>query len=95
MSDPIERQAAIDAFDIPGLTVTGRENAEMVTAYLQKVMNRIKQLPTVQSDLIQCRHCTHADFKHGAGIYCKELGIHLFQWDYCSRAEREEQSDDL
>ena len=47
MSDPIERQDAIDAFtdEIP---VTGRANAESVKAYVKLVVDRIKQLPSAQ-----------------------------------------------
>ena len=49
MSDPIERQAAIDAFT-DEIQVTGRANAESVKAYVKLVIDRIKRLPSAQPE---------------------------------------------
>lgn len=48
--DTISRKAAIDAFntDINELVVAGKENADSVERYLNRVINEIKQLPTIQ-----------------------------------------------
>ena len=50
MSDLIDRQQAIDAFNtnIDELVVSGKENADSVERYLNRVINEIKQLPTIQ-----------------------------------------------
>lgn len=49
MRDPIERQAAIDAFT-DEIQVTGRANAESVKAYVKLVIDRIKRLPSAQPE---------------------------------------------
>lgn len=49
MDDLISRQAAIDAFDCTDeLTVTGNENAQNVMNYINKVVGKIKALPSAQ-----------------------------------------------
>ena len=50
MADLIDRQAAIDAFDLPIYNITGRENAERVIEYLKAVIQRIKDLPSAQPE---------------------------------------------
>ena len=49
-SDAISRQAAIDAFNtnIDELVVAGKENADAVERYLNRVIDEIKQLPPIQ-----------------------------------------------
>lgn len=49
MSDLISRQATIDALDAE-ITVTGRANAEAVRGYVNLIANRIKRLPSAQSE---------------------------------------------
>ena len=48
--DPIDRQAAIDAFntDVDELIVGGKRNAEVVEKYLNGVIGGIKELPPAQ-----------------------------------------------
>lgn len=50
MSDLIDRQEAIDAFDLPIYNIKGRENAERVVEYLKAVLRRIKELPSAHPD---------------------------------------------
>ena len=52
MSDLISRQAAIDAFntDTDELVVVGKENADAVERYLNRVIDEIKQLPSAQPE---------------------------------------------
>ena len=52
MSDTIERQAAIDAFNtnVDELVVAGKENADSVEKYLNGVIDKIKRLPSVQPE---------------------------------------------
>lgn len=52
MTDPIERQAAIDALD-GEITVTGRANAEAVRGYANLVADRLKRLPSAQPEPIK------------------------------------------
>ena len=49
-TDCISRQQAIDAFNtnIDELVVAGKENADAVERYLNRVIDEIKQLPTIQ-----------------------------------------------
>ena len=52
--DLISRQAAIDAISC-NITVTGRQNAELVAATIGSFADRIKALPTIEQDWIPCR----------------------------------------
>ena len=49
-TDTISRQAAIDAFNtnIDELVVSGKENADAVERYINRVIDAIKQLPPTQ-----------------------------------------------
>lgn len=48
-SDPIDRQAAIDAFNCTNeLIVSGEANAHNVTNYINKVIGKIEALPSAQ-----------------------------------------------
>ena len=49
MDDLISRQAAIDAISC-NITVTGRQNAELVAATIGTFADRIKALPSAQPD---------------------------------------------
>ena len=49
MSDLISRQAAIDAIRCD-ITITGRQNAELVAATIGAFADRIKALPSAQSE---------------------------------------------
>jgi hypothetical protein len=61
MSDLISRQQAIDAFNtnVDELVVAGKENADSVEKYLNRVIDKIKELPSAQPDIIQCKDCKH------------------------------------
>ena len=50
MKDLISRQAAIDAISCD-ITITGRQNAELVAATIGKFADRIKALPSVQQEI--------------------------------------------
>lgn len=57
MSDLIDRQAAIDAISCD-ITVTGRQNAEVVAATIGAFADRIKALPSAQPEYSLDEHCT-------------------------------------
>lgn len=93
MSDPVDRQSAIDAVNgviadyIP--TLYGRYEAlplEMAMA--------IKRLPTAQPEIIRCKDCRHGvDYYHDGDCYCSnpKWGLEYFDgsWEfYCADAER-------
>ena len=50
MSDPIDREQALSAFDTDDnkLVIRGSENADAVEQYLKKVMGKIENLPSAQ-----------------------------------------------
>lgn len=52
MSDLIERQKAIDAIHCD-ITVTGKQNAELVASTIGAFVDRIKALPSAQPELIE------------------------------------------
>ena len=64
MDDLISRQAAIDAFNtnIDELVVAGKENADAVERYLNRVIDEIKQLPSVQPEIIRCEKCQFSEY---------------------------------
>ena len=89
--DTIYRQDAIDAISC-NITVTGRQNAEVVAATIGAFADRIKALPSAQPEIIRCKDC-----KHYKAYYCTGcLVCHLVAGrtvlrdldDFCSRAER-------
>lgn len=55
MSDYIDRQAAIDAVHCD-ITVTGRQNAELVATTIGAFVDRIKALPSAQPERT-CVNC--------------------------------------
>ena len=63
----ISRQAAIDAFNtnIDELVVAGKENADAVERYLNRVIDEIKQLPPIQPEIIHCKDCRKHNKKLG------------------------------
>ena len=52
MSDPIDREQALSAFDTDDnkLVIRGSENADAVEQYLKKVMGKIENLPSAQPE---------------------------------------------
>ena len=93
MDDCISRQAAIEALD-GEITVTGRANAEAVRGYANLVCDRIKRLPSAQTELIRCKDCKwygRADkrrFYRGMDCLQKRIDTIVPDKDFCSRAER-------
>lgn len=60
MSDPIDRQAAINAFDCTNeLIVGGAANAQNVVNYINKVIGKIKDLPSAKTEIIRCKDCKY------------------------------------
>lgn len=109
MSDPVDRQAAIeliermkphhqDADDIAEMIANMPSaqpkmkciaNVTLTDEQVKKAFEKAKcEILATQPDYIRCRDCKYAEFKPGATIHCKELGADLYQWDYCSYAER-------
>lgn len=86
MSDLIDRQAAIDAFDMPILNISGRDNAEKIVEYLQKVLNKIKGLPSEQPEIVRCKDCKNLFDEDACPL--RTWRTHT-EDDFCSYAERE------
>ena len=91
MDDLISRQAAIDAFDCTDeLIVSGSANAQNVVNYINKVVGKIKALPSAQPCIIRCKDCRYWWNKH----LCKAHSIYgtydTKESDFCSRAEKRE-----
>ncbi len=74
MSDLIDRQQAIDAFDTEGneLIVAGKENADAVEKYLKTVMERIEQLPSAEPKRGRWIH--HPEIGWGETWLCDQCG---------------------
>ena len=86
--DCIERQAAIDAISCD-ITVTGRQNAEVVSETIGAFVDRIKALPSAQPEIIRCKDCKYYMRPHGCGNID---GMATAQEDgHCSYAERREE----
>lgn len=91
MADLIDRQAAIDAIHCD-ITVTGRQNAELVAATIGTFADRIKALPSAQPEIIRCKDCKFCvDLNHDGDYSClTPYGYrHIDRSDwYCADAER-------
>ena len=87
----ISREAAIDAFNtnIDELVVSGKENADAVERYLNRVIDEIKQLPPILpgkdkvSDLLYHIYSIQSPHLDVTGVvakkyYCQELWKELF-----------------
>ena len=61
--DLINRQQAIDAFNtnVDELIVAGKENADSVEKYLNRVIDKIKQLPSAESKSKMGKWIYHID----------------------------------
>lgn len=87
-NDLISRQAAIDAFDCTDeLIVGGEANAQNVVGYINKVVGKIKTLPSARSEIVRCKDCA----KHE---YCRTSTVWAIppkdDW-FCADAERREE----
>ncbi len=95
MTDAISRQQAIDAFNtnINELVVAGKENADSVERYLNRVIDEIKQLPPIQPEIVRCKDCKYAEYIDDVQtLWCTECGQGrtVAPNDFCSYAERRE-----
>ena len=92
MDDLISRQAAIDAIHCD-ITVTGRQNAELVATTIGAFADRIKALPSVEPEIIHCKECRFAHMTYDGD--CKYCDV-WFPYEseyldgdyYCASAER-------
>lgn len=64
-------------------------NVTLTDKQVKEAFEKAKcEILAAQPDHIRCRDCKYAEFKPGATIHCKVLSTDLYQWDYCSYAER-------
>ena len=95
-TDLISRQAAIDAINCD-ITITGRQNAELVAATIGAFVDRIKALPSAQPEIIRCKDCKYWDTTWQNDYapnyhYCPMIdGTHRNDF-YCADAERREET---
>ena len=107
-TDCISRQQAIESFntDVDMLIVCGMENAKAVERYLNGVIEKIKQLPSAQPEIVRCKDCKHwipYDWMFSEvwqsrniadypedEIGCKWCDMSMKANDFCSRADRRE-----
>ena len=90
MSDLIDRQAAIDAFDMPIFNIKGKENADAIVNYLRTVLQRIKELPPAQPEIIRCKNCKHYEDNSFCGNE-ESTFVDVEPDSFCSWAERKEE----
>ena len=108
-TDAISRQEAMDAFNtnIDELVVSGKENADAVEMYLNRVIDEIKQLPPIQPEIIRCKDCKWWDRYNDNNGYCMAAKscTYTSHWDiqirrtydgdfYCAHAEPNEAKTD-
>ena len=99
--DVISRQDAIDAveFGITYVKVLNKENGEVMELFkksneeLQKAVNRIEALPSVQPEIIHCKECKYAHMTYdGDCKYCDvwfpDESKYVGGDYYCASAER-------
>ena len=94
-TDCISRQSAIDAFNtnLNELVVGGEENAKTVENYLNRVLDKIKCLPSAQPEVVRCKDCKYAEYIDDVQtLWCTECGQGrtVAPDDFCSYAERRE-----
>ena len=79
----ISRQSAIDAFNtnIDELVVSGKENADAVERYLNRVIDEIKQLPPIQPKRGRWLYCEDSMADCVDGYRCDQCGFFV-PWDY-------------
>lgn len=83
MSDLIDRQAAINAISCD-ITITGRQNAELVAATIGAFADRIKALPSAQPERKTGKWIDEGFYADGHGAHafrCSECGGHIIEYD--------------
>ena len=86
-TDCISRQAAID------LLKQMRKDGDMVPWEGKNVFARIRELPTIQPDIVMCKDCKYAEYIDDVQtLWCTECGQGrtVAPNDFCSYAERRE-----
>lgn len=97
MSDPIERQDAIDAvIEIPsGMSIClNIDECHGMKWMQERVIGTIENLPSAESEVVLCKDCEYLDIQ-GTYAECGKgiLGI-VNRDDFCSRAERRTDESD-
>ena len=87
MSDLISRQVAIEALDnldyMPG---------EWAIRGLTMCKEAIRDLPSVQPEIIRCKDCKYYRQNDYGDSWCaRQKGFDQMTTDFCSRAERKEE----
>ena len=88
MSDLISRGDAIKAVlvsNFSACTVFGRSEEGMATA--KELIQVIKNLPSVQPEIIRCKDCKYYRPMIDQDDLCDYRQMQVFSDDYCSRAE--------
>lgn len=95
MSDYIERQAVIDAIHCD-ITITGRQNAELVASTIGAFVDRVKAMPAADVvQVVRCKDCKHFYFADNRipqeQRYVCEISGEIWKPDsFCSYGERKE-----
>lgn len=86
MSDPIDRQAAIDEIN------DELDAIDHVPKWVfVRLTRRIEQLPSVQPEIIRCKDCKHYDpYDQTERFYCYDGIEGCLPNDFCSYGERRE-----
>ncbi len=89
MSDPIDREQALSAFDTDDnkLVIRGSENADAVEQYLKKVMGKIENLPSAQPKPKRGKwiYCEDSTADSVDGYRCDQCGFFV-PWDYTHKS---------
>ena len=103
MSDYISREAAIDALDvlcqeyrykIPGKRETYSQYNEAWQDALDRAEGAIFNLPSAQPEIIRCKDCRYYWRMIDEDDLCEYRQMQVFDDDFCSRAERNEDETD-
>lgn len=87
MSDYIDRQQAIDAFQ--------KRGDEIIPSGILRstVYEVLENLPSAQPEIIRCKDCKHSEHWYRDKARCflwHETGIDVFEDGYCNYAERKD-----
>lgn len=92
MDDLISRQSALNEIN-HGVPVKGWEDSERVWELINIFVNRIKQLPSIQPEIIRCKDCKNWDTTWVTDLmkdynYCPLHRRNMHSDWYCADAER-------
>lgn len=92
MSDPIDRQSAIEAIEQMQMPIMRSEFPEeqFVFTGMSEALQAIKDLPSAQPVIIRCKDCKYYRPMIDQDDLCVYREMQVFPNDYCSRAERRE-----